>query len=201
MEGYKLLLDYPDNENPNYLRIYDSNDNEIWKSHYKEEGVDDPNFVNAFNAYSKNGIVKGDPVYVNYGTIEDFEWLQANHTDIMKDKICLARYGQIFRGNKAENAANFGCTGLAIFMDPSGVAQVLTILDYDDDKTRSPRKVQIQRIFYQISSGCQEQQFREDLLHCLMGIQRLQTGQVWIMFIGWTLRTEQNIFLQFLSSQ
>jgi len=123
MEGYKLLLDYPDNDNPNYLRIYDSNDNEIWKSHYKEEGVEDPNFVNAFNAYSKNGVVKGDPVYVNYGTIEDFEWLQANHTDIMKDKICLARYGQIFRGNKAENAANFGCAGLAIFMDPSGVAQ------------------------------------------------------------------------------
>lgn len=125
LEGYKLLLDYPDNENPNYLRIYDSSDNQIWQSHYKEEGVDDPNFVNAFNAYSKNGVVKADPVYVNYGTIEDFEWLQANQTDIMKGKICLARYGQIFRGNKAENAANFGCIGLAIFMDPSGVAQVM----------------------------------------------------------------------------
>ena len=92
LEGYKLLLDYPDNENPNYLRIYDSSDNQIWQSHYKEEGVDDPNFVNAFNAYSKNGVVKADPVYVNYGTIEDFEWLQANQTDIMKGKICLARY-------------------------------------------------------------------------------------------------------------
>ena len=123
VEGYSMLLDYPDRERPNYLRLYDSDNTEIWKSHYKEEGVDDPNFIDAFNAYSKNGIVSGDPVYVNFGTIEDFEWLEAEHPGITQGKICLARYGQIFRGNKADNAAAFGCIGLGIFLDPSTAAQ------------------------------------------------------------------------------
>ena len=39
----------------------------------QEEGVDDPNFVDAFNAYSLNGTASGLPVYVNFGQIEDFE--------------------------------------------------------------------------------------------------------------------------------
>ena len=123
VEGYSMLLDYPDRDHPNLLKLYDSNNNEIWRSHYKEEGVDDPNFIDAFNAYSKNGIVSGDPVYVNFGTIEDFEWLEENHPGLTQDKICLARYGQIFRGNKADNAAAFGCKGLGIFLDPSTAAQ------------------------------------------------------------------------------
>ena len=76
-----MLLDYPDNNAPNYLKIFDKDDNEVWRSHYKEEGVDDPNFINAFNAYSKAGTVKGDPVYVNFGTIEDFQWLEKNYPD------------------------------------------------------------------------------------------------------------------------
>ena len=123
VEGYSVLLDYPDKANPNLLRIY-SGDQEVWRSHYKEEGVEAENFIDAFNAYSKAGKVSGDPVYVNYGTIEDFEWLQEKYPDIMVDKICLARYGAIYRGNKADNAAEFGCAGLAIFMDPSVVARV-----------------------------------------------------------------------------
>ena len=124
VEGYSVLLDYPDKANPNLLRIYSSGDQEVWRSHYKEEGVEAENFIDAFNAYSKAGKVSGDPVYVNYGTIEDFEWLQENYPDIMVGKICLVRYGAIFRGNKADNAAAFGCAGLTIFMDPSVVARV-----------------------------------------------------------------------------
>ena len=103
----------------------DKDDKELWKSHFKEEGVEHPNFINAFNAYSKSGTVKGDPVYVNFGTIEDFQWLEENYPGKTQNAICLARYGSIYRGNKAENAANFGCAGLGIFMDPSQVAQVI----------------------------------------------------------------------------
>ena len=123
VEGYSMLLDYPDKDKPNYLKLYDSDDKEIWRSHFKEDGVDDPNFIDAFNAYSKSGIVSGDPVYVNYGTIEDFEWLEAEHPGLTQGKICLTRYGAIFRGNKADNAATFGCIGLGIFLDPSTAAQ------------------------------------------------------------------------------
>ena len=35
--------------------------------------MDDPNFVDAFNAYSRNGTASRLPVYVNFGQIEDFE--------------------------------------------------------------------------------------------------------------------------------
>ena len=122
-EGYNVLLDYPNKEKPNYVRMFDPAGTETWRSHYKEEGVDDENFIDAFNAYSKSGKISGQPLYVNFGTIGDFQWLKENYGDIAKGKICLARYGQIFRGNKAENAANFGCVGLVIFMDPSMVAQ------------------------------------------------------------------------------
>ena len=122
-ESYSVLLDYPNKEKPNYVRMFDNAGKETWKSHYKEDGVDDENFIDAFNAYSKNGKISGQPLYVNFGTIADFKWLEEKYQDIAEGKICLARYGQIYRGNKAENAANFGCVGLVIFMDPSMVAQ------------------------------------------------------------------------------
>ena len=112
-----------DQENPNYVRLFDSAGELVYESHYKEEGVDDPNFVDAFNAYSLGGTAEGLPVYVNFGQIEDFQFLKETYgADFTKDRICLARYGRIFRGNKAENAAVSGCAGLVIFMDPSTVA-------------------------------------------------------------------------------
>jgi len=124
VEGYSMLLDYPDKENPNYVRVIDNEGEILYESHYKEEGVDHPNFVDAFNAYSKSGTAEGVPVYVNFGTIEDFQYISATYgNDFTQGKICLARYGAIFRGNKAENAYMFGCSGLVIFMDPSTVAQ------------------------------------------------------------------------------
>ena len=32
-------------------------------------------------------------------------------------KVCLVRYGQIFRGNKARYAEDFGCVALVLFSD------------------------------------------------------------------------------------
>ena len=123
VEGYRMLMDYPDKDNPNYVTVWDKEGEVIYKSHYKEEGVDDPNFVDAFNAYSRNGTAEGVPVYVNFGTVDDFKWLRDNFgEEVTKNQICLARYGKIYRGNKAEHAYQFGCSGLIIFMDPSTVA-------------------------------------------------------------------------------
>ena len=73
--------------------------------------MDDPNFVDAFNAYSKNGTASGLPVYVNFGQIEDFEVVFPSGSFMIfiqylrdtygigftADKICMARYGRIFR--------------------------------------------------------------------------------------------------------
>ena len=50
VEGYSMLMDYPDKEKPNYVTVLDKDGAVVYKSHYKEEGVDDPHFVDAFNA-------------------------------------------------------------------------------------------------------------------------------------------------------
>jgi len=43
--------------------------------------------------------LQGDVVYVNYGRVEDHEYLE-EHNISVKGKIVLARYGKIFRGDK-----------------------------------------------------------------------------------------------------
>ena len=45
-------------------------------------------------------IIKGDLLYVNYGRIEDFTWLKEEKNVNFTGKICIARYGKIFRGDK-----------------------------------------------------------------------------------------------------
>ena len=53
----------------------------------------------------------GQLVYVNYGSKDDFEVLANKTSKYYTDvtgKICIARYGQVFRGNKAKNAEDAG---------------------------------------------------------------------------------------------
>ena len=45
-------------------------------------------------------ILQGDLLYVNYGRIEDFTWLKEEKNVDFTGKICIARYGKIFRGDK-----------------------------------------------------------------------------------------------------
>src|SRR6185369_9266022 len=53
----------------------------------------------AYNAYSTDGDVTGDLVYVNYGIPADYEELAKNGVDV-KGKIVIARYGGSWRGIK-----------------------------------------------------------------------------------------------------
>jgi len=39
-------------------------------------------------------------VYVNYATLEDFEYLEKNTSISVSGKIVFARYGKNFRGDK-----------------------------------------------------------------------------------------------------
>jgi len=64
-------------------------------------------------------------VYVNYGRKEDFELITNATGDYYTDvngKICLVRYGHIYRGNKANNSEHFGCSAMILFSDPADVA-------------------------------------------------------------------------------
>ena len=73
----------------------------------------------------------GDPIYVNYARKEDFMYLVENdhinpdNTNGQKI-ICLARYGKIFRGNKARYAEDYGCSGLILFSDSQDYAREWT---------------------------------------------------------------------------
>ncbi len=72
-----------------------------------------------YNAYSIDGDVTGDLVYVNYGVPKDYEELDRRGIDV-KGKIVLARYGGSWRGIKPKVAAEHGAIGCLIFSDPSG---------------------------------------------------------------------------------
>ncbi|HEY3568678.1 MAG TPA: M28 family metallopeptidase [Thermoanaerobaculia bacterium] len=72
-----------------------------------------------YNAYSIDGDVTGELVYVNYGVPKDYEELERRGIDV-KGKIVMARYGGSWRGIKPKVAAEHGAIGCIIFSDPSG---------------------------------------------------------------------------------
>jgi N-acetylated-alpha-linked acidic dipeptidase len=70
-----------------------------------------------YNAYSKDGDVTGELVYVNYGTPADYDVLAERGIDV-KGKIVIARYGGCWRGIKPKVAAEHGAIGCLIYSDP-----------------------------------------------------------------------------------
>ena len=70
-----------------------------------------------YNAYSIDGDVTGDLVYVNYGVPADYEQLERRGIDV-KGKIVIARYGGSWRGIKPKVAAEHGALGCLIYSDP-----------------------------------------------------------------------------------
>ena len=78
---------------------------------------DDPNVVMPFNGSSGSGDVTGEVVYANYGRLEDFDALAAQHIDL-HGKIVLVRYGANFRGVKVYIAELRGAKGVLIYSDP-----------------------------------------------------------------------------------
>src|SRR5437763_3453087 len=70
-----------------------------------------------YNAYSVDGDVTGDLVYVNYGIPADYDQLERRGVDV-KGKIVIARYGGSWRGIKPKVAAEHGAIGCIIYSDP-----------------------------------------------------------------------------------
>ncbi len=70
-----------------------------------------------YNAYSIDGDVTGELVYVNYGVPSDYEELSARGIDV-KGKIVIARYGGSWRGIKPKVAAEHGAIGCILYSDP-----------------------------------------------------------------------------------
>lgn len=70
-----------------------------------------------YNAYSRDGDVTGQLVYVNYGLPQDYDALAQRGIDV-RGKIVIARYGGSWRGIKPKVAAERGAIGCIIYSDP-----------------------------------------------------------------------------------
>lgn len=70
-----------------------------------------------YNAYSIDGDVTGELVYVNQGIPKDYEELDRRGIDV-KGKIVIARYGGSWRGIKPKVAAEKGAIGCILYSDP-----------------------------------------------------------------------------------
>ena len=70
-----------------------------------------------YNAYSVDGDVTGDLVFVNYGVPKDYEVLKRLGISV-KGKIVIAKYFGSWRGIKPKLAAENGAIGCIIYSDP-----------------------------------------------------------------------------------
>ena len=70
-----------------------------------------------YNAWSPDGDVTGELVYVNYGIPDDYEQLERIGIDV-KGKIVIAKYGGSWRGIKPKVAQEHGAIGCLIYSDP-----------------------------------------------------------------------------------
>lgn len=70
-----------------------------------------------YNAWSADGDVTGQLVFVNYGLPNDYEILERMGIDV-KGKIVIAKYGRSWRGIKPKVAQEHGAIGCIIYSDP-----------------------------------------------------------------------------------
>lgn len=71
-----------------------------------------------YNAFSRDGDVEAELVFVNYGIPEDYEILERYGIDV-EGKIVIAKYGRSWRGIKPKLAGEKGAIGAIIYSDPA----------------------------------------------------------------------------------
>jgi N-acetylated-alpha-linked acidic dipeptidase len=116
---YRVLMNRPIEQ---HVEAYDAAGKLLMSGPTKEhvEGdrfQDNPRITMPFHGSSASGDVTGEAVYANYGRIEDFDQLAAQHIDL-HGKIVVVRYGQNFRGIKVYLAEQRGAIGVLIYSDP-----------------------------------------------------------------------------------
>jgi N-acetylated-alpha-linked acidic dipeptidase len=85
---------------------------------YKEDATSGhPDQLPSYNAWSADGDVSAELVFVNFGLPEDYLTLEKLGIDV-KGKIVIARYGRSWRGIKPKVAQEHGAIGCIIYSDP-----------------------------------------------------------------------------------
>jgi N-acetylated-alpha-linked acidic dipeptidase len=117
IESFEALMPYPVDRVVQLVapETYDAKLNEPAVSVDKDST--DPGGLPTFNAYSADGDVTAELVYVNFGTPDDYDELAKLGVDV-KGKIAIARYGQSWRGIKPKVAYEHGAVGCIIYSDP-----------------------------------------------------------------------------------
>ena len=124
IDTFKVLFPTP------RIRVLEMISPTSYKAILKEPALkEDPstgqqNQLPTYNAFSADGDVTGELVFVNYGLPEDYEKLAAMGIDV-KGKIVIAKYGHSWRGTKPKVAQEHGAIGCIIYSDPQndGYAQ------------------------------------------------------------------------------
>jgi N-acetylated-alpha-linked acidic dipeptidase len=117
IETFYVLFPIPD------TRILEMTSPESYKAVLKEPALKEDatsgqsGQLPTYNAYSADGDVSAELVFVNYGLPEDYEILDKMGIDV-KGKIVIAKYGHSWRGIKPKVAQEHGAIGCIIYSDP-----------------------------------------------------------------------------------
>ncbi|MGB6973150.1 MAG: M28 family metallopeptidase [Terracidiphilus sp.] len=116
---YRVLLNWPKEVR---VQAYDAQGKLLMTGPTREHVSHDPyqenpKIIMPFNGSSGSGDVTAPVVYANYGRLEDFKKLDAEHIDL-HGKIVIVRYGANFRGVKVYLAEQRGALGVLIYSDP-----------------------------------------------------------------------------------
>ncbi len=117
IETYQVLFPTPK------TRVLEMTGPTIYKALLKEPALKEDGTsaqqdqLPTYNAWSADGDVTGQLIFVNYGLPEDYEKLDAMGIDV-KGKIVIAKYGRSWRGIKPKVAQEHGAIGCIIYSDP-----------------------------------------------------------------------------------
>lgn len=117
IETYMVLFPTPK------TRVLEMTSPTVYKALLKEPGLKEDatstqeDQLPTYNAWSADGDVSGDLVFVNYGLPEDYEKLATLGIDV-KGRIVIAKYGRSWRGIKPKVAQEHGALGCIIYSDP-----------------------------------------------------------------------------------
>ena len=118
IETYQVLFPYPK------VRLLELTEPEPFTASLTAVPVDgDPYtaqgdaLLPSYNAFSTDGDVEAELVFVNYGIPSDYEELEKLGIDV-KGKIVIAKYYGSWRGIKPKLAAEKGAIGCLIYSDP-----------------------------------------------------------------------------------
>ena len=117
IEEFEALLPTP------HHRVLEMTEPKSYRARLVEPAIpgdrnsEDSGQVPPYNAYSGNGDVTAQLVYVNFGIPADYDYLAKLGISV-KDKIVIARYGESWRGVKPKVAWEHGAVGCIIYSDP-----------------------------------------------------------------------------------